>query len=362
MRRPSAAAPTTARPPSATVLASVLALTFTALAAASGCGVLSGGPGHGGAAAPGPRMTTVPQAGATLTRRPAVPSAGCHAAQTPPTTGRHRFAGRSYLLKRPNTDPRRPAPLILDLHGLHSNGFQQALYSRMATAGPARGFLVVHPDSAPGRTGWKLPGMPGGSADVAYMGRLLDHLERSLCVDRAREFATGFSNGAGLAAAMVCGLRGRLAGSAPVAGFNLARPCANARPTTIVAFHGTADPIIPYRGGEPFGGVRGRIPPWMRPSDGVVTLPPVRTTADGWARALGCRTPGVRTTAVGGGAGGGGEITRLSYPGCEGGARLDLYSVTGGGHTWPGTIPVGLGRTTARLDATTTILDAFARI
>jgi polyhydroxybutyrate depolymerase len=351
MRRPHAAALATAA-------------TALALLTASGCSALSGGSdgdgnGNGSAngatagrrAAPAP----VPQASVPAGGRRPVPSTGCRSGQAPPATGRHGFAGRSYLLKRPNGDPRRPAPLILDLHGLHSSGFQQALYSQMATVGSARGFIVVEPDSAPGREGWKLPGMPDGSADVAYMGRLLDHLETALCVDRAHEFATGFSNGAGLATAMVCGLDGRLAGVAPIAGFNLARPCAGARPTTIVAFHGTADRIIPYRGGEPFGGDRTRVPPWMRPSDGAFALPSVRAAADGWARAFGCRTGEVRNVRTGG------EIGRLGYPGCRGGARVDLYTVSGGGHTWPGGMPIGMGMTTSRLNATATILDAFAR-
>ncbi|MFC5749209.1 alpha/beta hydrolase family esterase [Actinomadura rugatobispora] len=350
------------RRPLAPALAHTATAVALALLTAAGCSALPGGsgdrgPANGNGGAVGRPAAPVPQASVPAGRRPAVPSTGCRAAQAAPATGRHTFAGRSYLLKRPNTDPRRPAPLILDLHGLHSSGFQQALYSQMATVGSARGFIVVEPDSAPGREGWKLPGMPDGSADVAYMGRLLDHLESALCVDRAHEFATGFSNGAGLATALICGLDGRLAGVAPIAGFNLARPCAGARPTTVVAFHGTADRIIPYRGGEPYGGDRTRIPPWMRPSDGAFALPSVRTAAARWARALGCRTTGDGARNVQSG----GEIGRLSYQRCKGGARLDLYTVADGGHTWPGTMPIGLGKTTTRLNATSTILDAFSR-
>ncbi|MFI0357900.1 alpha/beta hydrolase family esterase [Actinomadura sp. 9N407] len=287
----------------------------------------------------------------TAARTP-VASKGC--AKPAPATGRHTYGGRSYLLKRPDGDGRTPAPLIVDLHGLHSSAFQQAVYGRVANAGAARGFLVVEPDGAPGRKGWKLPGMAGGSADVSYIRGLLDHLESTLCVDRSREYATGFSNGAGLATALVCALPGRLAGVAAVAGLNLARPCADARPTTILAFHGTADRIIPYRGGEPFRGDRGRIPAWMRPSDGSFDLPSVAGLAGRWAKTFGCGTA-VRDAA-------GSQVTHLSHPGCEGGARVDLYTVTGGGHTWPGSFAIGsIGATTGQIDATKIALDAFTR-
>jgi polyhydroxybutyrate depolymerase len=40
---------------------------------------------------------------------------------------------------------------------------------------------------------------------------------------------------------------------------------------------------------------------------------------------------------------------------------VELYSVHGGGHTWPGTLLGGHGRATTRIDATKIILDAFAQ-
>lgn len=247
-------------------------------------------------------------------------------------------------------DPRKPAPVIVDLHGLNSNAWQESLYGRIGSTASARGFIVATPESAPGRTGWKLPGMPQGDDDIAYVGRLLDDLEQTLCVNPRREYATGMSNGAGLSAALVCGLRGRLAGVAPVAGLNLARPCSTARPTTIVAFHGTGDRIVPYGGGEPFQGNRARIPTWMRPADGSFDLPSIGTTATAWARAFGCAAPASRTT---------GEITHRTYGKCRDGVRVELYTVRDGGHTWPGAFPIG-DHTTQQINATQLILNAFS--
>jgi polyhydroxybutyrate depolymerase len=48
------------------------------------------------------------------------------------------------------------------------------------------------------------------------------------------------------------------------------------------------------------------------------------------------------------------DVRLTAWTGCAGGSAVDFYSVIGGGHTWPGSIPV------ARLGATTTSIDATA--
>ncbi|RFU42193.1 hypothetical protein DZF91_07905 [Actinomadura logoneensis] len=287
---------------------------------------------------------------------PAVPpwaSVGCTGGTL--ATGRHTFQGRGFLVNVPDRGPDdpqdpSPSPLILDLHGLNSSGFEEAVYGRLADAGAARGFVVVEPDAAAGRGGWKLPGMQDGDADVRFANALLDHLEKGLCLDRRREFAAGFSNGAGLATALVCGLGGRLAGVAAVAGLNLARPCPRPAPTTIVAFHGTSDPVVPYRGGEPFGGLRAKVPSWMTPADGSFDLPAVPASAAAWGHAFGCARTASARPAPG--------VRHRSWTGCRQDARVDLYTVPGAGHVWPGSFPIGTGATRA-VDATAVTLEAF---
>lgn len=313
----------------------------------------SGDPGTVKATAVGPPLTV-----------PRWASIGCTGGTL--TTGQHVFQGRGFIVKVPDRrqqnpqDPQdpvdaqgiAPAPLILDLHGLNSSGLEQAIYGRLADKGAERGFVVVEPDSAPERDGWALPGMRDGDADITYVSALLDHLEKGLCLDRRREFAAGFSNGAGLATALVCGLGGRLAGVAAVSGLNLARPCTRPAPTTIVAFHGTSDPVVPYRGGEPFGGDRSRIPSWMVPADGAFDLPSVSSSAAAWGRVLGCDRTASTEAASG--------VRRHSWTSCRRDARVDLYTVTGAGHAWPGSAAVGAGTSTKKIDATAVTLDAFA--
>ncbi|ETK35109.1 alpha/beta hydrolase family esterase [Microbispora sp. ATCC PTA-5024] len=249
----------------------------------------------------------------------------------------------------PNTSP---APLVLNYHGLGSNAVQQDAYTRLPVAGSNLGYIVVTPESASGLPGWILPGF-GRFADpdieIKAAAALLDHLEATLCVDTTREFATGMSNGAGMAAALVCGLDGRLAAVAPVSGLTIARPCAHPRPTTIVAFHGTGDRVVPFDGGPVHlsGRIRGyQVPAWLS----RVRLPSFETTLARWTRAMGCRPSSTSRPAP--------DVTLRTFP-CAGGATVEAYVVDGGGHTWPGGIALdALGRT-ARLDATGLILQAF---
>jgi polyhydroxybutyrate depolymerase len=55
------------------------------------------------------------------------------------------------------------------------------------------------------------------------------------------------------------------------------------------------------------------------------------------------------------------RVRRWAYPGCADGREVVLYTIEGGGHTWPGGPPVGrsVGRVTRDLRATPLILDFF---
>ncbi|MFI7420162.1 hypothetical protein [Nonomuraea sp. NPDC049684] len=147
----------------------------------------------------------------------------------------------------------------------------------------------------------------------------------------------------------MCALDGRLSGVAAVAGLPIAQPCAHPAPTTIVAFHGTADRLVPYDGGHPDPG-DGRL----RHLAALIVLPPVEQTMDAWAAAQRCSSPATSHPLR--------RVRLRLWASCPRGATLRLYTVDGGGHTWPGPIEVrGLGDTARDLDASRLILDAFDR-
>jgi polyhydroxybutyrate depolymerase len=115
--------------------------------------------------------------------------------------------------------------------------------------------------------------------------------------------------------------------------------CTPARAVPAVLFHGTADPIVPYRGGpsRAFNLPFPDVPAW-------VAALARRNGCGGEPRPLPAR----------------GDVSGLRYSG--GRADVDFYTIAGGGHTWPGGEPIPAwiaGRTTRDIDATRVMWDFF---
>ena len=157
--------------------------------------------------------------------------------------------------------------------------------------------------------------------DVVFISQLIDRLEASYHIDPARVYADGLSNGGGMAFALSCTLPDRIAAVGMVsAARSLDWPwCPDHRPVPMIAFHGTADPVVPYGGG----------PTPVGPD----VFPSVRTFTATWARRNHCRAdPSESTIAP--------DVSRLEYTGCADGAGVVLFTLEGGGHQWPGGRPL----------------------
>jgi polyhydroxybutyrate depolymerase len=252
-------------------------------------------------------------------------------------------SAREYRIATPSAEPRRGRafPLILNFHGFTSNAGQQAVYSQLEQKGPAAGFVVVTPQGTGPTAFWNiLPNLPKPD-DVAYTEALIDTVSAQTCIDPARVYATGISNGAGMSTLLACELPNRIAAVAPVAGVNLVPSCTRGRPISVLAFHGEADAIVPYAGGKPAVG------------SPDIDTPPVEDAVAAFAKRDGCRARPVERTI-------GTEVTRVRYRGCDRGTDVELYSVANGGHTWPGSLDVPrLGHVTQDVNAADLILEFF---
>jgi polyhydroxybutyrate depolymerase len=244
---------------------------------------------------------------------------------------------------------KRPLPLILNFHGAGANSGGadgQAVYSQLEEKGPARGFVVVTPNAGDPPVWGKLElnFSEASDANLAFTRALINNAKASLCIDAHRIYATGFSDGAGMSTYLGCKLSRQLAAIAPVSGVNLAEPCPHGKPTSVIAFHGTADPNVAYGGGP--GALKGR------PDR---DLPSVEAAVQAWAQRAKCRaTPTHQAIGT--------EVQRIAYRGCDRANAVVLYAVTGGGHTWPGSsidAPM-FGHTTQDINAADLILDFFS--
>ena len=162
-----------------------------------------------------------------------------------------------------------------------------------------------------------------------------------MCVDPQRVYSTGMSNGGGLTVVLACAVADRFAAFAPVAVTAYSNLCAQAQPVPIVAFAGTADPIVPFTGGK------------VQCCGGATVLAAPDSMA-AWARHDGC---GVNFTDARLSS----EVTRRTWSGCRAGSAVVFYIIEGGGHTWPGAIPIQrFGLTTKQIDASSTIWQFFS--
>ncbi len=261
---------------------------------------------------------------------------------------------RSYLRYVPASyRADRPAALVLVFHGAGGRGRGIAEHTGFTALASREGFVAVYPDGLDHR--WNDGrGFGAPHDDVGFVRDLLDTLQRELSVDPHRIYATGISNGAMFAYRLACDLPGVLAAIAPVAGAmptDLAAPCAHTEPVSVLAIQGTADPLLPFAGGGVgVAGLRGRILPakesiaYWATVDGCAGSPETTDEPD--------RAPADRT-----------RVRRTAYPGCRDGRSVELYTIDGGGHTWPGGPAVGrsVGRVTRDIDATSLIWAFFAR-
>jgi polyhydroxybutyrate depolymerase len=234
---------------------------------------------------------------------------------------------RQYRLYVPPATARRRAkvPLVIVLHGGGGSGPEAEELTGMDPVADANGFLVAYPTGTRGFFGgssWNGgdccgPAMRRNVRDVLFASRLIDALVAGQRVDPRRVYVTGISNGAILAYRLACALPGKIAAIAPVAGALMERPCSPTRPVSVIAFHGTADRIVPWSGGAN-GGSGQRAP-----------FPPVRATIETWLRLDRCRGTATVTYRRG-------DAVCRRYGTCADASDVVLCSIAGGGHTWPG--------------------------
>jgi polyhydroxybutyrate depolymerase len=246
---------------------------------------------------------------------------------------------RAYLLHVPKTIPsNRPMPLVICLHGFAEWPAHLMRLSHWNRLADEFGFLVVYPRGCGFPFRWcanRFNQPEEAQQDVQFISDLIDQLKKEYKIDETRIYANGLSNGGGMAFLLAGQLSERIAafggvGGAYVLPWTEYRP---KRPVPAIIFHGTADPLVPFhaRSSGRFNGLPD-IPPWVK------TL----------AEQNGCLTNPVSLAENG-------SVSGVRYQASTNSADVVFYTVTGGGHTWPGGKPMPaaiVGKTTSDIDAT----------
>jgi polyhydroxybutyrate depolymerase len=181
--------------------------------------------------------------------------------------------------------------------------------------------------------------------DIGYLKAVLDDVRSHFAVAPGRIFVTGFSNGASMAFRVGIELADHVTAIAPVSGHLCLTKPQPARPLSMLYMIGMDDPMNPFAGGPvrtPWGQRRQR-PPVM---DSILT----------WVQLIGASDrPALREQTDG--------VRRVMYGPGSSGCEVQLYTIEGQGHEWPGaerTLPRSIsGAQTKKLNATQTIWNFF---
>ena len=230
---------------------------------------------------------------------------------------------RHYELFVPSDTP--GLPLVVALHGRGSTGRQMEWFTDFDEVAAREQFVVAYPDAIGHHWNDGRPGPHGldtGVDDVAFIASVIDEVAREHAIDRTRVYITGVSNGGMMTYRLGCDLADQIAAIAPVIG-NLpaAITCAPRQPLSLLAINGTDDPLVPYDGG--------------RVAHGRGNVLSAALSTDAFARAAGClgATPTVAEPDID--HRDGSRTRRTSYA-CPAPIEVELITLEGAGHTWPG--------------------------
>jgi len=260
---------------------------------------------------------------------------------------------REYLLHVPPGYAKgHAAPLVLVLHGHGGAPRGTARNTGMSAEADREGFLVAYPAGL--NRGWNDGRVEVGATadDVAFLAGVIDDVAARYDVDRSRVFAAGISNGGFMSMRLACELSDRIRAVGIVAA-TLSEPlhatCKPKRPVAVVMFNGSDDPLVPYGGGS-IRGNRGRILG-------------AEATASFWAKENGCTAEPERSDLPVADSGDPTRVSLARYTGCKPGAEVRLYTIHGGGHTWPGGRPYApaflVGKVSRQLDADEVMWEFF---
>jgi polyhydroxybutyrate depolymerase len=254
------------------------------------------------------------------------------------TTHSMSFGGeqRIYILHVPPMyDPSQARPLVFIFHGFGLKAEEMIRITDFNSQADASGFMVVYPNGTGRKTSWNGGDCCGEAAiknvdDVGFVRAMIQELSKSVNLDRKRIYATGFSNGAIMSYRLACDLSDMIAAIGPVSATQNARTCQPDRPVSIIHFHGTDDELNPYEG----------------TSSGSVVFPSVKDTIQLWVGLDSCPTLAQKEES--------GNIVHETYTSCSQGTAIELYTIQGGEHAWPGgeSVSPEIGEPTTEIAAT----------
>lgn len=233
---------------------------------------------------------------------------------------------RTYILHvPPGYTGQTPVPLVFDFHPLTVPAAVWKGVTNWSSVADQQNFIVVWPQGID--NAWNVGRCCGDADDVAFTRAMIAQIASEKSIDPKRIYATGCSNGGGMAYMLACNAADVIAAVAPVnfdciTGATNDPSCGSCSPSRAISetqFMGTADTDVPYDGGA-------------TPVVSGLLFPSAQANFSTWAGFDQC---------TGSPAAEPGQSSCQTYASCGAGAAVTLCTIENGTHCGSyGTYPI----------------------
>ncbi|MBA3943996.1 MAG: hypothetical protein H0X37_05475 [Herpetosiphonaceae bacterium] len=240
---------------------------------------------------------------------------------------------------------RKSLPLVVALHASRDNGPNMSGLTHFNDVADSNDVIATYPDALNGI--WNTDGS-APQDDFNFISAMIQQMRSAFAINGHQIYAMGFSEGGEMTEELGCKLSSQFSAIASISGHMAStNTCRLAHPMPLITFHGTADTVWSYTG---WAGLRGG-----QHLTGAVDA------ENKWASLASCSgnptTSKVPNKVLSDGTTE--KLTVISK--CKAGVQMQLYTITNGGHTWPGGMALPwFGLTTLDIDASTLIWQFFA--
>jgi polyhydroxybutyrate depolymerase len=240
---------------------------------------------------------------------------------------------REYVLLKPAVlEDEKSYPLVLALHGGGGDGKRMCrLRGGIQEFATQEGYFVLCPDGFErhwndGRNIDRWRAHSDDIDDVGFLLELIDLITVQYPIDRERLFVTGMSNGGKMSLRLACEASETFrAAAAVIASLPADLKCEPRQPISIMIMNGTEDPLVPWIGGQ--------VRALGQPLGEALSTP---ETISFWVAENDCETEPAISSLADIVLSDQSSIQLDLYADCLSGEQVALYTVAGGGHTWPG--------------------------
>ncbi len=217
---------------------------------------------------------------------------------------------RTYHVHVPDSyNPSNRYPVIVNYDGIDGGGLKMEGYSNVDSL-PV---IAVYPDSLMGTSGftaWQgAPYSLAGDYDVQFTKAMMNEVKQQYCVDDAKVFGIGMSNGGGFVVIANCQLPGMFKAIASLSGAYYTGCEGASKPSgSLLALHSATDPRVPFQGSTTKG------------------VPAVTEWAGLQAKARACQKAAKNSDVYG--------TERYDWTGCNEGTKVRLIVLQNQPHGW----------------------------